>query len=268
MRKLEMSSIFTVLAAITFVTARRDDNTSVQAETKQNWKDTLPTHQANFAKLGLAGSAASLKKVLPLVERDNLTYKELYPPCEEVRGRLIDETESERFFSLSLAEADWYSNPRRGWEFAIDRFPQILDDVEEAAKCFAVSRYAAAVFHSVQAIEFGLIEFGKFLKVNDPHSGWTAVAGALQKVIDKKHQDRSRFERKNFAFLEQMQGLVQGLKNAWRNKISHSHGRLVLISKEFSPEVAEEILMASRAFVRRLAEELPPAKPKKRASKK
>jgi len=42
----------------------------------------------------------------------------------------------------------------------------------------------------------------------------------------------------------------------------------VLISKEFSPEVAEEILMASRAFVRRLAEELPPAKPKKRASKK
>lgn len=136
--------------------------------------------------------------------------------------------------------------------------------MDEASKCYAPSRYSAAVFHSVQIVEAGLIELGKFLKVTDPHSGWTAVAQALRRVIDKKHQDRTKFERTNFIFLEQAQGTVEGLKNAWRNKISHSQGRLILMTAEFSPEVSEEIIFATRAFMRRLAEDLP--KPKKSAA--
>jgi hypothetical protein len=119
------------------------------------------------------------------------------------------------------------------------------------------------VFHSLHVVEIVLIELGKFLKVDDPLSGWTAVAGALDKVIAKKHHERSSFEKKNFPFLEQVQGTVAGLKNAWRNKISHAHGRLVLMNTDLNSEVAEEILYASRSFVRRLAEELPPAKQKK-----
>jgi hypothetical protein len=140
---------------------------------------------------------------------------------------------------------------------ATERFPRIIDDVEEASKCYALSRYSAAVFHSVQIFEAGLIELGKFLNVTDPHSGWTAVSQALKKVIDQNYQDLSAFEKQNFKFLEQVQGTVEGLKNAWRNKISHVHGRLVLMTAEFSPEVSEEILFATRAFMRRLAEDLP-----------
>jgi hypothetical protein len=137
------------------------------------------------------------------------------------------------------------------------RFPKIGDDIEEASKCYALSRYSAAVFHSVQIIEIGLIELGSFLNVKDPNSGWTAVSAALKKVIEKSHKDRTEFERQYFKSLEQIQGTVEGLKNAWRNKISHAHGRLVVMTAEFSPEVAEEILLASRSFMRRLAEDLP-----------
>jgi hypothetical protein len=119
-------------------------------------------------------------------------------------------------------------------------------------------RYAAAVFHSVQVVEVGLIDLGEFIGVNDPHSGWTAVSNALDKVIAKKHQDRTAFELANFKFLEQVHGTVAGLKNAWRNKISHVHGKSVLMTKDFSPEVAQEILYATRSFMRRLADGLPP----------
>lgn len=121
------------------------------------------------------------------------------------------------------------------------------------------------MFHSLQAVETGLIELGVFLKVKDPKSGWTAISIALQTTVKKPHKERTRFEKTNAAFLEQVHGTVEGLKNAWRNKINHAQGRLVLMTKEFSPEVAEEILMASRAFLRRLAEGLPPSKqaPKK-----
>ena len=198
-----------------------------------------------------------------LVEEGRPTWEALKPLSEEMGKRLVDETSDKLFFAMAPIESEFYCKPRRGWEVSIKRFPEIVDDVEEASKCFALSRYPAAVFHSVQIVEAGLIELGGFLKVKDPFSGWTAVSSALNQVTKKEHKRRTAFERQNFAFLEQVQGTVEGLKNAWRNKISHVGGRLVVMTKEFSPEVAEEILFATRAFLRRLAEGLPPPKKRK-----
>jgi len=144
-------------------------------------------------------------------------------------------------------------------DVVIDRFPDTVTDIEEARKCFALSRYAATVFHTLQVVGVGLIELGKFMKVNDPKSGWTAVANELKKIVAKKYEDRTDFERQHFELLEQVQGTVEALKNAWRNKVSHAQGRLILRTKDFSPEVAEEILYASRSFMRRLATDLPAA---------
>jgi hypothetical protein len=210
--------------------------------------------------LGFVGVSASLKRLFEVMRRETSTLGEMKDICRELRGRLIDEVEARCVFILSARESEFYESPRKGWEISIERFPTISDDVEEAFKCFALSRYSAAVFHSTHLVETGLLELGKFLKVNDPHSGWTAVSRALKKVIDKDHKNRTRFEKKHFAFLEQVQGTVEGLKNAWRNKIGHAQVRLVLMTTDFSPEVAEEILFATRAFMRRLAEGLP--KPK------
>jgi hypothetical protein len=181
------------------------------------------------------------------------------PDPTPIDSRLIDETEDKVFFSLLPREMEFYEKPQRGWETALSRF-NIHSDVEEASKCYALSRYAAAVFHSIQIVEAGLIELGTFIKVTDPKSGWTAVSKALDAIVKKPHKERSRFKKKSFAFLEQTQGTVEGLKNAWRNKISHAQGRLVLMTTDFSPEIAEEILFATRAFIRRLAEGIPSKK--------
>lgn len=173
----------------------------------------------------------------------------------ELFGRLEDEMKRS-FWSLNSDEVDYYIRPRKGWEAVIERFPATVDDVEEARKCFALSRYSAAVFHSLEVVEIGLIELGTFIHVTDPHSGWTAIANRLQKIVSKKYEDRDDFERQNFPFLEQLQGTVEALKNAWWNKISQAQGKLVLMSKDFSAEIAEEILFATRAFMRRLADGL------------
>jgi len=54
-----------------------------------------------------------------------------------------------------------------------------------------------------------------------------------------------------------MHGLVEALKSAWRNKIDHAQGRLILMAVDFTPDIAEEIIIASRSFMRRLATEMP-----------
>lgn len=213
--------------------------------------------ETDCAALELKGSLATVRKIRAAMARPGSRFADIRPLGDELSGRLKDEMQVSCFFSLSEKERKYYESPRDGWEGIIDYFPGAVTDIEEAAKCFALSRYPATVFHSVQAVELGLIELGKFLNVNDPISGWTAVSAALDKVIKKRYDERTDFERNNFAFLEQIQGTVANLKNAWRNKISHAHGRLALMTTDFSPEIAEEILFATRAFLRRLADGLP-----------
>jgi hypothetical protein len=217
--------------------------------------------ETNCIELDLVASLATVRKMQEVLTHANpdLLRAELTPLQIELKGRLVDELSGRIFWVLSTKEHQLYVEPRKGWEIIIERFPNAVGDIEEAERCLAVSRYAGAVFHSVQVVEAGLIELGKLIGVTDPHSGWTAVSNRLKKIIDTKHQDRSPLEQQHFPFLEQIQGTIESLKNAWRNKVSHAQGKLVLMTSDFSPEIAEEILFATRAFMRRLATEMPKA---------
>lgn len=213
--------------------------------------------------VGLSASIATIRRTRLLLSRPDPPGAEFRKLLDELIGRIRDELSGIVFLTLTTQEAEHYENPRRGWEDILARFPETLRDVEEARKCYALGRYASAIFHSLQVVEAGLLELGKFIKVSDPHSGWTAVANALAQTIKKSHKDRSAFERKNYPFLEQVQGTVEALKNAWRNKISHTQGKLYLLSADFTPEIAEEILFATRSFMRRLADGLPSTRSRK-----
>lgn len=109
----------------------------------------------------------------------------------------------------------------------------------------------------MQIIKIGLLALGRYMNVKDPRSGFTAVANELERILNKKFSDLTEFERNNRPFFEQLNGLVQAVKDAWRNKISHAEGRVVLLTTDFSPQIAMEIFIATRAFLRRLATELP-----------
>ena len=213
----------------------------------------LPLCQA----LDLRGPVATIRKIEQFAEEADPPPDQLIELMRELQGRLYDELNSVYFFSLTPREAGYYSKPRDGWEEIIARFPEASDDIEEAYKCFALSRYAAAVFHSVQIIEHGLIALGEFLQIKDPLSGWTATSNELRRIAKTSYENRSDFEKHNSQFIEQTHGTVEALKNAWRNKISHAQGKLAVLTTNFSPEIAEEILFASRSFMRRLAEGLP-----------
>lgn len=209
-------------------------------------------------ELELIASMVSARKIQELLSEDNPSPERFHELVIELQGRMIDEMSMPRFFSFSLGEVEYYNNPTKDWDEVIQRFPSAITDIEEMGKCFALSRYAGAVFHSVQAIECSLIEFGKFLEVKDPKSGWTAVIGKLATLVSKtKYPDLPPHFQNHFAFLEQMHATISALNNAWRNKISHAQGRLVLMTSEFNQDVAEEIIVASRSYMRRLATELP-----------
>ncbi len=212
--------------------------------------------QEDLERFGLHVSARSMQDIIDLLKgthpssnwRDYSTV---------LRTSLMNELESTLFLHAEYSVARYYREPRRDWEEVIERFPETVSDIEECSKCYALGRYAGSVFHSMQVLEHGLLALGEFIEIADPKSGFTAVANALQRVNNKKHHDLSDFEKKHLAFFEQMHGSVQAIKDAWRNKVSHAQGKLVLMTADFSGAVAIEIYMATRGFMRRLATDLP-----------
>jgi hypothetical protein len=109
----------------------------------------------------------------------------------------------------------------------------------------------------LQILEHGLIALSAALESPDPQPGWNSATSALAAIAKKKYPDRSDFEKMHGAFFEQITAALESVKLAWRNKVSHAHGKLIVMSADFSPDVAEEILLATRAFMRRLSTEGP-----------
>jgi len=223
-----------------------------------NFGKTLEYVQSLAQQYGLRMSALHASQLIASISAARHTLDN--NATERIATMLCVTVENELSLRVFLAippeRKQFYDSPRDGWDQAIERFPDCVTDVEEMHRCFSLSRYSASVFHSVQAIEHGLIAAGKWLGVKDPMSGWTAVSNELKKITGKKYTERTSLESTHFEFIEQLHGTVEALKNAWRNKISHATGR-IKIGADFSPEVALEIMMASRAFMRRLAVDLP-----------
>lgn len=174
-----------------------------------------------------------------------------------LQSRLEDELAERVFLQVSPERAERFDHPTRGWDDIISRFPAGISDVEEMSKCFALSRYPSCVFHSMQIVEHGLIKLGATLRVHDPKPGWVATTQELKRITKKPYGQRTSWERSNYSFIEQMEATVEALKNAWRNKIDHASGRLTLLPGDFSPDIAEEIMLAARAFMRRLFTDTP-----------
>ena len=208
-------------------------------------------------ELNLDASKISAQRILKLLSQADCSYEQLRISVRELQERMIDQMSSPRFFWLSDQEAEYYNSPRKGWDEIISRFPDSIVDIEEAQKCFALSRYSAAVFHSLQVVEIGLIELGRVIVATDPQRGWNATTKRLNVILNTKYPARTPFQQQHQKFLEQIAATIELLKSAWRNKVSHAQDRLVLLRTDFTPAIAEEILVASRSFMRRLATEAP-----------
>jgi hypothetical protein len=239
--------------------ARNPDHLKTSEADALNAGDELwmPQWANNCDELGMTATAATLRKIITVRAGGAAhpsTMAELIP---ELRLRLLDEMSAVPLYWLNPAQRNLLINPLAGWEEVIKRFANTVGDIEESSRCFALERYAAAVWHSTQITEIGLIAVGEFLRVKDPLSGYTATKNELDRILRTKYPERTEREKKHTPFLEQLQGTIVPLANAWRNKISHAQGRLVLMTSEFQPYVAEDIMNATRSFMRRLAFDLP-----------
>jgi hypothetical protein len=210
-------------------------------------------------KLALVNSSDTVQEFKEQLNWKNRKWKagEARTYFDHISGSIRREMKRTLFMYIPRERAHWFLEPLKDWETVTSRYPDTIHDIEEAGKSFACDRFDATVVHMMLVAEFGAMQIGRLLEINDPKLGWPRVSQELKRITSAKFPELNAIEKKHFPFLEQISPLMLAMQNAWRHKVSHAESRLVLLKGEFQPYVAEEIILATRAFMRRLATELP-----------
>ncbi len=162
------------------------------------------------------------------------------------------------FLRLEPIEKKLYLEPWKKWEVITKRFGETMRDIEEMNKCFALTRYPAAMFHALHVAEWGAIKLGDYIGVADPKKGWGPTERKLREIIKAGHANVPPALAGKFDFLEQMNREIDSIVLAWRHKVDHAANHLaVLPNMEFTQEIAEHIISSVRVFMNRLAEGIP-----------
>jgi hypothetical protein len=222
---------------------------------------TLRFVETECSRCGLVDSAAAVsqcRNYLLDIRHFQVTKEQAIGRIEELDRAIQRELKRHLFLYIAPDKEHWYRTPAEGWEEVIKRWDHVRDDIVEASKCFACDRYAAAVFHVILVAEAGAIEVGKLIEITDPKPGWNSVLREMDRILHRaKFPDLKPSEQEHYKLLEQLWPLMQGMKDAWRHKISHVENKLVLMTGDFSPQIAEDVIVATRAFMRRLVIDLP-----------
>lgn len=215
--------------------------------------------QPECEKIGLEATADLIGATL---DRWNI-YKDrrlLSRHCSDIVVCLESELRRRVCFVLPRSAEKIYKNPTQDWEEILAVFPDARGDIEEMNCCLVFGRHAAAIFHVLLAVEHGIIDLGEFIGVEDPKAGWDATCRLLEKILQAGRSCASEKLKEQFAFLELVNKDMQSMKLAWRNKVNHAAGKLVVMTSDFQPRVAEKIILACQGFMLLLATEGPRAK--------
>lgn len=167
--------------------------------------------------------------------------EQLLADAHELRGRLLDQLDGIRFLGLSSSEAKLFQadSPPFGQEVD-DVFPIASEDISESAKCLALGRTTAAVFHLMRAMECAVQVLSQELGIKNVEREWGKLLSDIANAIEKmtKGRERDRWS--------EVHTHLYHVKEAWRNHTMHP-------KQTYTEDEAAAILSAVRVFMDALA---------------
>lgn len=219
-------------------------------------KDELEKFHKVCTGLGLPMSAMQTKRLLEGFER-KVSFDDISVLAHELNTRIMDELKGLACFAFKEGRVQYYDDPQPFGEEVADCFLSASFDIEESAKCLAVSRNTACVFHLMRVMEVGLRNIGTSL--NDPtliaqaNPTWERILKRCDSELQKNYNDRTPEWCQDNKFFSDATANLRAVKAAWRNPTMH-------IESVYDGEKALEIYNAVRAFMRHLATKLSEAR--------
>lgn len=216
--------------------------------------DRLKEDCAHLDELGLHASAASLDRLITLLEQPgSQPSAPILRECGDLTRRLQDELDRRLYFSVDSDHQRYFTNPEPFGPAVSERFSSAIVDIEESGRCIALNRSTAAVFHLMRVMELGLRVVGASL--NDPsidpvrNPTWSVMLRRFDSELRKSLPDRSSEWRADEAFFAGVASRLYSVKDAWRNPTMH-------VQLTYTEEQAMEIYNNVSGFMRHIATKL------------
>jgi hypothetical protein len=143
-----------------------DDSVTVPDIMREYLTEVLPLMRYRCAEIDLPLSVLALERLSTMAQNPSCTIRSLRGAVDDAHLRVRDVLSLRLFLHIPQRHASYYSSPFAGWELVTERFSCAFD-VEEAAKCLAVGRFSAAVFHLMRIVEVAVLELQCFLDKSD-----------------------------------------------------------------------------------------------------
>ena len=235
--------------------------------------NTLKAIGLQVLKLQLRSSEKQMRAMLERVQAGDVTTVEFSRIIRELRVRIEEDLEDRVFYCITDGSKIDRFFKRDDQHVAylrpkpiddvfdkviIGRFPDCIDDLEAVRACYIVSVYTSCVFHLMRVVEHGLMEVAKLAAIEDPKPSWGAVLGKVDLYAFRtEYKDLPDGVKPHRELLKELSPEMHAIQYAWRNRVSHVENKLIPV-KPIDHPIATEIMSAVQAFMRSLAERLPP----------
>jgi hypothetical protein len=165
-----------------------------------------------------------------------------------LRERIEDELKSEHFFHLTPSDVPLYTSAEPFGPEVSRLFQTANEDIAEAAKCLALRRNTAAVFHLMRVMELAIRALAKRLRITtiDPEvEGWNKITDHVNKAINGLPAKTAKEQARKAKF-GAASAHLNSVRIAWRNEVMHP-------KQSYTREEAHTIFAAVRAFMIDLA---------------
>jgi len=130
------------------------------------------------------------------------------------------------------------------------KFPIVIDEISEAAKCFAFARSTACAFHSIRTLEAGISALSRCLSIPDPTKAsdrnWAKVLSNIKDEIDRRWPGSSARLSGDGEFFDNAYAALAAIQNPWRNATMH-------LDQKYTEEEAKHIFDVVKGFMVKLA---------------
>jgi hypothetical protein len=204
--------------------------------------------------LGTHLTSKVAQRLIGKLDGDFFTYPEFIALTREIRSRLQDELEDVTLLSLEVRDRAYFepAKPLFGAPFET-MFASALFELDEAAKCLALSRPTAAVFHLMRLMEIGIRAVARCLGIADPtraaDRNWGNILREIKADLDA-HSGAAPTKVWTVAgdkqFFDGAYGSLDAVRVAWRNPTMH-------VEKKYTADEAELVFSAVKGFMTNLA---------------
>jgi hypothetical protein len=202
----------------------------------------LAQMEAELPKLGLPSAEKQLERLKAAILG---TEEERKPPLAwrpmliDLIQRVFDELDGRFFLFLSPDSVPLYRQTDPSFGAAVEaKFPEMAEDISEAATCLALSRSTASVFHLMRVMEIALQKFGESLGVAlASEKNWQNILDEINKAIKRLDPKASQ----TIAYAGAAAHLYN-VKVTWRNPTMHP-------KQTYTPDEARNIFSAVKTFI-------------------